>query len=136
MLRGSFLVLFSLLVVGLPAVPAAPARAKSLKCPVMKGNIADPAKAPRLVVNGQPVPVCCPGCIGELRKTPAKYLPRLTDVVTRKPFAVTASSPKLEHHGALFVFSGSQSAAAFKANPGKYSKPAPSGKGSPQAQDR
>jgi len=71
----------------------------------MKAPIKDKAKAPHLMVNREPVYVCCPSCIGAIKKQPAKYLKQVKDPVSGKPFTVTAKSPRIEHDGALFLFS-------------------------------
>src|SRR5262245_5204870 len=82
-----------------PAAPGTPVAASgaTLTCPVMKGVIADPANAPRLVVNNEPVLFCCGGCSDPLKKEPARYLTKpLKDPVTGKPFTVTKQTPQLE----------------------------------------
>lgn len=91
-------------------------------CPVMKAPIKDKSKAPHLMVNNQPVHVCCPGCIDEIKKTPAKFVKQAKDPVTGKPFQLTAKSPKMEHKGALFVFSSAKTHHTFHAQPDKYHK--------------
>ena len=91
-------------------------------CPVMKSAIKDKSKAPHLMVNNAPVHVCCPSCIGEIKKQPAKYVKQSKDPVTGKAFKLTARSPKLEHGGALYVFSSAGSHKSFKAHPAKYAK--------------
>lgn len=97
-------------------------------CPVMKAPVHLPEKAKHLLVNNEPVHVCCPGCIDEIKKHPAKYLKQTKDPVTGKPFTVTAKSPRMEHGGALFLFSSAQSHEKFHAAPAKYAKPAHAGK--------
>jgi len=74
-------------------------------CPVMKTAIKDTAKAPHLMVNKEPVYVCCPKCISAIKQQPAKYLKQIKDPVNGKTFIVTAKTPKLEHGGALYLFS-------------------------------
>jgi peroxiredoxin len=74
-------------------------------CPVMKSAIKDTSKAPHLTVNREPVYVCCPSCIPAIKKQPAKYLKQVKDPVNGKPFTVTARTPRIEHEGALFLFS-------------------------------
>lgn len=97
--------------------------AKPLTCPVMKSPVKDRAHAPFLVVNNQPVYFCCPGCSGSLKKAPAKYLKTpIKDPVSGKPFKVTAKTPKMEHHGALFLFSSSKTHHIFHADPDRYTK--------------
>lgn len=91
-------------------------------CPVMKAPVHHPEKAAHVMVNNQPVHVCCPGCIDEIKKQPAKYLKQTKDPVTGKPFTVTAKSPRMEHGGALFLFSSAQTHKTFHAAPAKYHK--------------
>jgi peroxiredoxin/YHS domain-containing protein len=110
-------------VAGRPAVGKKP----PLTCPVMKAPVRDTAHAPKLLVNNEPVYFCCAGCGPQLQKDPAKYLKTVKDPVTGKPFTVTAKSPKMEHGGALFVFSSAKTHETFHADPGKYLK-----HGSPQ----
>ena len=95
-----------------------------LLCPVMKSPIQNRAKAPHLTVNFEPVYVCCPGCTSEIKKDPAKYLKQVKDPVTRKPFTVSAKTPKMEHERALFLFASAKTHQAFHAQPGKYVQPA------------
>ncbi len=91
-------------------------------CPVMEAPVAHPAKAPALMVNNERVPVCCPGCIDEIKKHPAKYLKKAKDPVSGKPFTLTAKSPRMEHQGALFLFANAQTRKTFHAHPGKFHK--------------
>ena len=100
----------------------------ALTCPVMKAPIKDKADAAHVTVNNEPVYVCCPGCIPQIKKEPAKYLKQVKDPVTGKPFTVTAKSPRMEHGGGLFLFASAKTHAAFHAHPGKYAKPAKGGK--------
>jgi YHS domain-containing protein len=104
---------------------AAPAnKPAALICPVMKGKISDPAKAPHLMVNNAPVYFCCAGCDANFKKDPAKYLTAaVKDPVTGKAFKVTAKTPKVEHHGALFLFASDQTKASFLKDPAGYAKP-------------
>ena len=101
-----------------------PSAKGTLTCPVMKAPIKDTAQAAHLTVNNEPVYVCCPGCIGQIKKEPAKYLKQAKDPVTAKAFAVTAKSPRMEHRGALFLFASAKTHETFHAHPGKYGKPA------------
>jgi len=103
--------------------PAAKKTAKVM-CPVMKAPVADAAKAPKLMVNNVALPVCCPGCIPELKKEPAKYVKTTKDPVSGKAFKVTARTPKMEHQGALFLFSSAATHGTFHKDPAKYSKAA------------
>ncbi len=113
----------SVIAVAAAALPAAAADKAGLTCPVMKAPIHNTAKAPRMKVNNETVYVCCPGCIGEIKKEPAKFLARpVKDPVTGKAFKVTAKSPTHEYKNGFFVFSDGKSAAAFKAAPDKYVK--------------
>jgi YHS domain-containing protein len=89
-------------------------------CPVMKAPIKDKSKAPHVMVNNKPVHVCCPGCIGEIKKTPAKFVKQVKDPVTGKSFTATAKSPKMEHKGAIFLFSSAKTHQTFHASPDKY----------------
>ena len=92
-------------------------------CPVMKGPVANQAKAPHLMVNNQPVYFCCPGCNEMLTKEPAKYLKQtVKDPVSGKAFKVTAKTPKVVQPHALFLFSSAQTKAAFEKDPAKYTK--------------
>lgn len=93
-------------------------------CPVMKAPVHHPEKAQHLLVNNEPVHVCCPGCIDEIKKSPAKYLKQTKDPVSGKPFTVTAKSPRMEHGGALFLFSSPQTHEKFHAAPAKYARTA------------
>ena len=105
------------------AKPAAGTKSQPFVCPVMKSPVKDKSKAPFLVVNNEPVYFCCAGCSDPLKKEPAKYLKQpLKDPVTGKPFKVTAQSPKMEHHGAFFVFASAKTHAAFHANPDKFTR--------------
>jgi YHS domain-containing protein len=106
----------------------APAKKHTLICPVMKSPVNDPAAAPRLMVNNEPVYFCCPGCAPQVKKDPAKYLKQVKDPVTGKPFTVTARSPRMEHGGALFLFASAKTRDTFHAHPAKYAKPAPAAK--------
>lgn len=106
-----------------PAATGAPVAAggTTLTCPVMKGAIADPANAPRLVVNNQPILFCCGACSDPLKKEPALYLKKpLKDPVTGEPFTVTKESPKLERDGALFLFATEASRKTFEKDPAAY----------------
>ena len=96
---------------------------KSLVCPVMKSPIVRRTKPAYVLVNNTPVYVCCPGCIDDLKRDPAKYLKSpLIDPVSGKRFTAATKSPKMLHHGALFVFAGTDTHWAFHANPGKYAR--------------
>lgn len=46
-------------------------------CPVTEAPLDSMGGPVRVVIDGRPVFVCCDGCIGALRKNPAKYLPRI-----------------------------------------------------------
>jgi YHS domain-containing protein len=118
-------VMLGLTALALPLLAGGSALAQGKKaatCPVMKTEIKDPAKAPKLMVNNEPVHFCCPGCDAQLKKSPAKYLKTVKDPVTGKPFAVTAKTPKMEHGGGLFLFSSHATHEKFHAAPGKYVK--------------
>lgn len=131
MTRRSILILASLLAAAVfagsaSAFKSAPGKRAAAKgaviCPVMEAPVAHPAKAPFLMVNNERVPVCCPGCIGEIKKHPAKYLKKVKDPVSGKPFALTAKSPRMEHQGALFLFANAKTHKTFHAHPGKFHK--------------
>jgi YHS domain-containing protein len=99
-------------------------RSSQLVCPVMKNPIADKSAAPSLLVNNVPVYFCCSGCDEPLKKEPGKYLKApVKDPVTQKSFRVTATTPKVEHNGGLFLFSSPESREIFRQDPGKYVKP-------------
>jgi len=102
-----------------------PAKTGALICPVMKGEIKDKAKAPKLFVNNEAVYLCCAGCPDMVKKDPAKYLTTaVKDPVSGKSFKISAKSPKVEKDGALFLFSSPQTQATFEKDPAKYIKPA------------
>jgi YHS domain-containing protein len=88
----------------------------------MKQAIKDPSKAPRLMVNNQPMAFCCAGCAPQVKKDPAKYIKTTKDPVTGKPFKVTASTPKMEHKGGLYLFSSARTHEQFHHNPEKYAR--------------
>jgi peroxiredoxin len=77
---------------------------KQTTCPVMKTAVKDTSRAPHLMVNREPVYVCCPKCIAAIKKEPARYLKRVKDPVNGTPFTVTAKTPRIEHESALFLF--------------------------------
>lgn len=105
------------------AQPGRPHAAAPSTCPVMKGAIKDPAKAPRVVVNNVPVFFCCADCPARFKADPAKYLTTpVKDPVNGKAFKVAGTSPKEERGGALFIFSSPQTKAEFDKNPAKYTK--------------
>jgi len=43
-------------------------------CPVMKGKVANPAKAAKSVYKGKTYWFCCPGCKPRFDANPAKYV--------------------------------------------------------------
>ncbi|MFN3648576.1 MAG: hypothetical protein ACK47B_03260 [Armatimonadota bacterium] len=110
------------LVVPAAAEKSKPAPKAALSCPVMKAPIPDKADAGFATVNNEPVYVCCPGCIGAIKKEPAKYLKKVKDPVTGKPFTVTAKTPKVEHGDGLFLFASTKSRDTFQANPARYTR--------------
>ena len=50
---------------------------KQTNCPVMKANKID--KKLYVDADGKRIYVCCPGCIGKVKKNPKKYLKKLKD---------------------------------------------------------
>jgi YHS domain-containing protein len=108
---------------GAPA--ASPAKGASRVCPVMEHPVEDPSKAPKLLVNNEPVYFCCAGCADPVKKEPAKYLKTVKDPVTGESFRVTGQTPKMEHSGGLFLFRSRATHEKFHADPGKYVKHGP-----------
>lgn len=98
--------------------------AAALTCPVTHDRIHAAANTPKVVVNNQPVLLCCADCVGKMKASPAKYLRSSKDPVTGKPFRVTAKSPRLERNGDVFLFSSAKTAAEFRKEPAKFSQPA------------
>jgi YHS domain-containing protein len=95
-----------------------------LVCPVMKGPIEDPAKAPRLLVNNETVLFCCGACSDPVKKEPERYLTSpLKDPVTGESFKVTKQTPHLEREGALFLFASDANRKTFEKDPAAYTKP-------------
>ena len=71
-----------------PKAPAAPGTLspedrllveKQKVCPVTDAPLGSMGEPVRVVVNGRPVFICCPGCREPLLKSPAKYLPKLAN---------------------------------------------------------
>ncbi len=124
--RSTWLLAAAVLVTAIGGVgraEKAPTAAKPLTCPVMKGPIKDRAHAPYVRVNNEFVSVCCPSCIGEIKKDPAKYVKQTKDPVTGKSFAVTSKTMKMAHGGGIFLFADAKSHQTFHSHPGKYAKP-------------
>ena len=79
--------------------------------------------APKVWVNGLPVYLCSRECVPKLKATPATYIKHsLQDPVSEKWFKPTATSPKMEWKGALYLFSSETTHAAFQREPGRYAR--------------
>ena len=56
----------------------------------------------------------------EFRRRPLRYIDRLTDPVTDVRFIPTDHSPRFEHEGRSYYFSGENSLNTFQSDPNRY----------------
>ena len=89
------------------------------KCPVQGSDAVTVDAGMRRVINNGVWYVCCPGCADSVATSPA-VLKSLNDVVSNKTFTATASSPKVEYKGQVYLFQNAETKAQFEKDPAKY----------------
>ena len=92
-MKNMLVIISALLVMGsaIAADTAAPSQPQTV-CPVMGGKI---NKNLFVDSNGKRVYVCCPGCLGDLKADPAKYISKLEQagvVLEKTPASVAPSA--------------------------------------------
>jgi YHS domain-containing protein len=93
-------------------------------CPLKKAHRDSEIIARPVRVNGIQVYACDDANLALLKKNPPKYLEgTLADPVNRKRFTIGPKTPWAEHDGNLFLFSSTETKAAFLKEPAKYVKP-------------
>jgi YHS domain-containing protein len=90
------------------------------KCPVMKSGPAKAEAKGRVVVNNDLYYTCCAGCPEAFKANPGKFVTEFRDPVTHATFKPTASTPRIEKSGQVYLFANADSKTAFEKDSAKY----------------